>query len=176
MRKPFFNPNIFRNPKKYSTKIPIDKIVADPKASRKGIEHYKQRIVEGHELKPLVVVKHPKQDIFAVLDGHHRFYAQLESGMKETEAAIIAYNSHLAFDLTKGGWLQPSTLFTEKVRMPVNKFRRHFSNYLSVFRNNPKKLFAIKQKMKMKFFSRKAKEGAIKDKPGLSVVGTEPHL
>lgn len=173
MRKPFFNPNIFRNPKKYSQKISIDKIVADPKASRKGIEHYKQKISEGHGLKPLVVVKHPKQDIFAVLDGHHRFYAQLETGMKETEAAIIAYNSNLAFDLTKGGWLQPPSKFTESVRMPFNKFRRHFANYLTTFRNNPKKLFAIKERMKKIHLPKIRKS---KDKPGLSDAGTGQHL
>jgi hypothetical protein len=39
---------------------------------------YQKRIQNGEKIGPLIVVKHPNFDLYAVLDGHHRYYALLE--------------------------------------------------------------------------------------------------
>jgi hypothetical protein len=66
------NFDVFSNPEKYLVQLPIDKIIADSKVSREGVEGYKQRIKDGEKVGLIIVVKHPKFDVYAVLDGHHR--------------------------------------------------------------------------------------------------------
>ena len=82
------NIDVFANPEKYLIRLPIDKIVADTKVSREAINLYKQKIKNGEKLAPLIVVKHPKLDVYAVLDGHHRYYAYLELGKKIVDCAL----------------------------------------------------------------------------------------
>ena len=69
-------------PNKYAICLPIDKLVADTKVSRQGIEIYKQKIAGNQKINPVIVVKHPRNDLYAVLDGHHRYYAYLEMAKK----------------------------------------------------------------------------------------------
>ena len=77
------NMDVFQNPEKYLVRVPIEEIVADTKVSREGVERYKQRIKSGEKIAPVIVVKHPKFEKYAVLDGHHRYYAYLELGKKK---------------------------------------------------------------------------------------------
>ena len=77
--------------------LPIEKIVADTKVSRRIVEFYKRKIVTGETLFAIVVIKNPGKDIYAVLDGHHRYYACLEVGKKEVECAFAGDFSGLVF-------------------------------------------------------------------------------
>jgi eight-cysteine-cluster-containing protein len=137
MRK--FNPEVFINPDKFKQKISIDRIVADPKVSHRGVKRYKKMLAKGENLGTIIVIKHPREDFYAVVDGHHRYYAQLESGIKEINCAIIGNLSSFIFHLTKDGWFQPSKEFTDNVRIPILKFQEHLKQFLKEFLKNPEK-------------------------------------
>jgi hypothetical protein len=138
MRK--INLDVFINPEKYKEKISVDKIVADPKISRIGVKRYRIILSKGKSLGTIIVIKHPREDIYAVLDGHHRFYAQLEYGIKEIECAVVGNFSSFMFYLTKDGWFQPSKEVTEYIRIPILKFREDLDDYLNEFLKDPKKV------------------------------------
>jgi len=55
-RKVQFNPDVFINPIKYSRPLPMEKIVADSKVSREGVEFYKKKIANNEKIKPIIVV------------------------------------------------------------------------------------------------------------------------
>jgi hypothetical protein len=130
------NPNVFIHPSKYAVCLPIEKIVADSKVSRQGIELYKQKIAKGDKLAPIIVVKHPRKDIYAVLDGHHRFYAYKEMGIKSTDCALAGDYSSVIFYLTEHGYFQPSPEFTEGVRQPAIRLHGNLKQYLANFQNS----------------------------------------
>ncbi len=77
------NIDVFSKTEKYLVRLSIEKIVADPKVSPEAIDLYKKKIEKGEKITPIIVVKHPKYDVYAVLDGHHRYYAYLELSKKE---------------------------------------------------------------------------------------------
>ncbi|NLF89436.1 ParB N-terminal domain-containing protein [Candidatus Bathyarchaeota archaeon] len=117
--------------------MPIDKLVADSKVSRQGVEVYKKKISEKQKINPIIVVKHPKKDLYAVLDGHHRYYAYLELNTKEVKCALAGDYSSVLFYLTKNGYFQPSTEFTEGVRQPVIRLHQNLKQFLANFLNKP---------------------------------------
>ena len=133
------NLDVFIHPQKYKHKISVDKIVADPKVSHRGVKTYKEMLAEGKDLGIIIVIKHPRKDIYAVLDGHHRFFAQLESGIKEIDCAVIGNFSSFVFHLTKDGWFQPSKEVTDYLRIPLIKFHNHLKEFLKEFLKNPEK-------------------------------------
>ena len=95
------NIEVFANPEKYLTCPSIEKIIADTKVSTEAIELYKQKIKNGEKIPKLIVAKHPKFDVYAVLDGHHRYYAYLEMGRKKIECALAGDFSIILFYLTE---------------------------------------------------------------------------
>jgi uncharacterized ParB-like nuclease family protein len=101
------NIDVFANPEKYLLRLPIDKIVADTKVSPEAIEMYKQKIKNGEKIAPITVIKHPKFDVYAVLDGHHRYYAFLELGKKKVNCALAGNFSSVIFYMTEHGYFQP---------------------------------------------------------------------
>jgi hypothetical protein len=129
------NADVFVNPDKYAVCLPIEKIVADSKVSRKGIEIYKKEIQENQKINPIIVVKHPRKDLYAVLDGHHRYYAYLELNKKEVDCAIAGDYSSVIFYLTQHGYFQPSPEFTEGVRQPVIQLHQNLKQFLTNFLN-----------------------------------------
>jgi hypothetical protein len=135
MRK--LNLDVFINPDKYKQKISVDKIVTDPKVSRRGIKRYKIILSKGKSLGTIIVIKHPRKDVYAIIDGHHRFYAQLESGFKEVDCAVVGDFSSFMFYLTKDGWFQPSKEVTDYLRIPALKLQKHMKKYLNSFLKNP---------------------------------------
>jgi hypothetical protein len=137
MRK--INLDVFINPEKYKQKIGVEKIVTDPKVSRRGIKRYKIMLSKRKSLGTIIVIKHPRKDIYAVVDGHHRFYAQLESGIKEIDCAVVGDFSSFMFHLTKDGWFQPSKEITEYLRIPTLKLQKELEKYLNEFHKNPEK-------------------------------------
>jgi len=38
------------------------------------VEKYTRKIENGENIDPIIVVKHPKYDVYAVLGGHHRYF------------------------------------------------------------------------------------------------------
>ena len=137
MRK--LNLDVFVNPDKYKQKISVYKIVVDPKVSRRGIKRYKLMVSKGKSLGTIIVIKHPRKDVYAVVDGHHRFYAQLEYGFKEVDCAVVGNFSSFMFYLTKDGWFQPSKEVTEYLRIPALRFKKDLEKYLNKFLKNPEK-------------------------------------
>ena len=149
------NLDIFLCPEKYSTSLPIDKIVADTKVYPDGIKRYKEMLTVGKQLRPIVVVKHPHENLYAVVDGHHRFFAQLEYGRKNIDCAVIPDFTGFMFNLTKDGWFQPHPTFTKHVRAPILDFhqkldqsinrelRQNMKQFLVDFQRNPEKIIKI---------------------------------
>ena len=60
------NVDVFRNPSKYLRRLPIGEIVADTRVYRKGVERYKKKIANGENVPPIIVVKHPTKELYAV--------------------------------------------------------------------------------------------------------------
>jgi len=134
------NVDIFFNPEKYMVRLPIDKVVADTKVYRKGVERYKQKILNGEHLAPIIVVKHPSKDLYAVLDGHHRYYAYLETGEKEICCALAGDYPSIVFYLTENGYFQPHQEITKYIRAPALQLNKDLQKFLSDFLEEPKKL------------------------------------
>ena len=125
--------DIFLNPKKYAVCLPLKKIVADSKVSREGIEIYKEKIRNNEKIDPLIVVKHPRRDIYAVLDGYHRYYAYVEMGKKEIDCALAGDYSSVVFYLTANGYLQPTVQFTKNIRHPAKRLHENLKDFLDEF-------------------------------------------
>lgn len=131
------NADVFINPSKYAVCLPIEKLVADSKVSRQGIDIYKKKIQQNQKINPIIVVKHPRKDLYAVLDGHHRYYAYLELGKKEVDCATAGDYSSVVFYITQHGYLQPTPEFTEGVRQPVIRLHQNLKQFLTNFLNKP---------------------------------------
>lgn len=127
------NVDVFVNPEKYVMCLPVKKIVADSKVSREGVEIYIKKIKNHEKIDPLIVVKHPRKDLYAVLDGHHRYYALVEMGKRKIECALAGDYSSIIFYLTEKGYLQPTAQFTEKIRKPAKKLHENLKAFLDEF-------------------------------------------
>jgi hypothetical protein len=153
------NLDIFLYPEKHSTLLPIGRLVADTKVDPDGVTRYKEQLAAGQQLRPIVVIKHPHKNMYAVIDGHHRFFAQLEYGKKDINCAVIPDFTGFMFNLTKDGWLQPHPILTKHVRIPILEFhqkldqsinrelRRNTKQFLNDFHRHPEKLIEIFQKL-----------------------------
>jgi hypothetical protein len=133
------NIDVFSNPEKYLVTLPTDKIVASPKVSPEGVELYKKKIESGEKLKPVIVLKHPKYDVYAVLDGHHRYYAYLKLGKKEIPCALAGDFSGVFFYLTEHGYFQPNPEAKESIREPEMKLHDDVQQFLKNFLKDPNK-------------------------------------
>ena len=131
------NIDVFANPEKYLMCLPIEKIVADTKVSVEAIELYKQKIRNREKIPPIIVVKHPRFDVYAVLDGHHRYYACLEMGRKEIECALAGDFSSVLFYLTEQGFFQPNLETKGEMRKPVLKLHENLQDFLQNFLKDP---------------------------------------
>ncbi|MFH0748979.1 MAG: ParB/RepB/Spo0J family partition protein [Candidatus Bathyarchaeota archaeon] len=131
------NLDVFVNPSKYLKRLSLEKIVADTKVYRQGVERYKEKIVKGENIAPMIVVKHPIKDVYAVLDGHHRYYAYIELGKKEVECAVAGDFSSVIFYMTQLGLFQPHSEITEHIRVPALQFNENVKQFLSDFLKDP---------------------------------------
>lgn len=120
----------YATPEKFKTNIAIDRIVGDEKIVEDGVSRYKELMEQGEELKPIIVIKHPKKDFYAVLDGHHRYWALRRMGAEEISAVVVDSYTNLGFEMTKRGYFQPSPLFTKYIRIPIKKFTKYISDFL----------------------------------------------
>ena len=128
-----FNPDVFVNPAKYTRPIATKKIVADKKFSRQGVDFYKQKIIKKEKVDPIIVVKHPRKKMYAVLDGHHRYYAYRELRVKYINSAIAGNYSSVIFYLTEHGYFQPSSQVTDHLRQPMKEFNQNLKEFLDKF-------------------------------------------
>ena len=133
------NIDVFANPEKYLVRLPMDKIVADAKVDPEAIEMYKKKIQNGEKIAPLIVVKHPKFDVYAVLDGHHRYYALLELGKKEVECALAGDFSSVVFYMTEQGYFQPKPETKEENQKKMIHLHENLQDFLHNFLKDPKK-------------------------------------
>ncbi len=124
------------NPEKHKELIETELIVADKKVHYEGVQRYKDKIESGQDVGTIVVVKHPKKKLYAVLDGHHRYWAQKELGISKIQCAVVQDLTGILFFFTEEGLLQPTPLFTKYIRIPFEKVK----NYLELFLNDPEKL------------------------------------
>lgn len=133
-------------PEKYCEVLPIEQIVADPKIDSDGVARYKTHIRAGKQLRPIVVVKHPSTTLYAVIDGHHRFFAHLESGQSTIDCAVIPDLTGLLYEFSKEGWFQPPPSVTKYLRRPLFELQSTLKQHLLDFQQNPKKLQQMMQK------------------------------
>ncbi|MFQ6060734.1 MAG: ParB N-terminal domain-containing protein [Thermoplasmata archaeon] len=126
----------YANPEKYEIELPTEKIVADRKIVEDGVSHYHKKIERGQKPRPIIVLKHPREELYAVLDGHHRFWAMVKKGVKNIPSVVVDACTDLGFEMTKKGYFQPSPLFTKHVRIPMKKL----AEYMKTFVWNPQEL------------------------------------
>jgi len=131
------NVDVFRNPSKYLRRLPIGKVVADTRVYREGVERYKEKIAKGDSIPPIIVVKHPTKEVYAVLDGHHRYYAYVEAGREEIDCALAGNVSAVVFHMTEHGVFQPPSGLTEHIRVPAFEFNAKVKQFLSDFSKDP---------------------------------------
>ena len=120
----------YTNPNKYAQLIPTKKIIADLKVDLKGINRIVEQIESGERIKSIVIVKHPKKEYYAVLDGHHRFWAQKILGFNNIECAVIEDFIGLGFHLTKNGLLQPDPKITKYIRIPLKRIYSYINEFI----------------------------------------------
>jgi len=155
-----FKPDVLVNPRKYAKPIAIDKIIADTKVSREGVEYYKKKIKANEPIDPIVVVKHPRLDVYAVLDGHHRYWACKELGKETIDCALAEDYSSVIFYLTEHGYLQPSSETTEHLRLPAKKMHENLKQFLEDFLDEEK----IKQELERRKADSAARNKRLKAK------------
>lgn len=131
------NPDLFINPAKYARPLAVKKIVADQKFSRQGVDFYKQKLMKKERIAPIIVVKHPRKELYAVLDGHHRYYGHRELGLKNISSAQAGDYSSVIFYLTEQGYFQPSSQITDNVRKPAKEFHQNLKEFLDRFFDCP---------------------------------------
>ena len=132
------NIDVFANPEKYLICLPIEKLVADTKVVPEAVEMYKKKIQNGEKIAPLIVIKHPRFDVYAVLDGHHRYYALLETGKKMVNCALAGDFSSVIFYLTEKGFFQPNMETKGEMQKPVIQLHENVQEFLKTFLKDPK--------------------------------------
>ena len=125
------NFEVFLHPGKYIVWLPVDRIVADSKVSPLGVEYYKQRLLSNQDTGPIILLKDPESDLYVVLDGHHRYYANLELGRQEIACAVVGDHSDVLFYLALNGRFQPHGRITDFFRHPLIRFNRQVRQFLS---------------------------------------------
>ena len=102
-----------------------------------GIKKIIKQIKLGKSIKSIVVVKHPKKEYYAVLDGHHRFWALKILGRTTIKCAIVEDYLGLGFYLTKEGIFQPNPKITKYIRIPLKRFNQYIIDFIK----SPEKMF-----------------------------------
>lgn len=121
--------NVFFNPDKHGVNISVKKIIADKKVYREGVERYKNMLKSGRDIGTIVVVKHPEKDLYTVLDGHHRFWALKQMKANVIKCAVIQDPLGVLFNLTKDGYLQPTSELTQHFVVPLKRFEEQLNGF-----------------------------------------------
>jgi hypothetical protein len=134
------NIDVFANPEKYLICLPIEKLVADTKVDPQAIEMYKKKIQNGEKIAPLIVIKHPNLEVYAVLDGHHRYYALLEMSKKMVNCALAGDFSSVIFYMTQHGYFQPKPETKEENQKKIINLHENVQDFLQNFLKDPNKI------------------------------------
>jgi hypothetical protein len=148
---------ILIKPEDFAEPIPVKCIVADKKVYKEGVDHFLKALKAKEDIGTIVVVKHPKKRLYAVLDGHHRFWAQKEFGVKTISCAVIQDYTGLTFELTQKGFYQPSPEFTKNLRAPIKRWGTEMANYLKMFKDDPISMLGDRIENGIKWKKRKKK-------------------
>ncbi len=110
------------DPEKHAQEIPVHRVVSDEKVDEGHVARIGDSGLDPRTMRPIVVIKHPKVEAYAVLDGHHRFHIVQGMGCETIRAAVVDDYVGLGFYLTKKGVFQPTPEFTKYVRVPLKRF------------------------------------------------------
>ncbi len=125
-------------PERHAQDIPVGLVLSDEKVDK----DHATRIGEGGfdplAMRPIVVIKHPKVEAYAVLDGHHRFHIVQTMGSETIRAAVVDDYVGLGFYLTKKGVFQPTAEFTKYIRVPLKRFVWWMTAFLKDPKSIPK--------------------------------------
>jgi len=110
--------------------VVIGKLHISSKVSRKGVDMYKDKLKSGVTLDPVRVVKHPKEERYAVLDGNHKAHAHKEMGFLEIKCVIYRDPFGFLYFLTEQGMLQPPAFITDYFRIPLKRIGDNLRNLL----------------------------------------------
>ncbi len=115
-------------PEEHCVELNVDDIVSDDNVD----DEYAQQLAEHDtsELPPIIVLKHPEKQLYAVLDGHHRLRAARIRKTKTIRAVVVDDYTGLGFDLTRRGMLQPSKEVTRYIRVPLKRFTEQMRSFL----------------------------------------------
>jgi len=144
---PFFNDELVKPtlralakvalaPDEYTRWVNIDQLECDtvihkPKL-RKFVELMKDKKMR---FPPIQAIKHPlwpKVKRYAVLNGHHRYFAYRVLKRKRIQAILVEGGSYgILYELTKRGVFQVNDTYQAVIRNPIEKiFRKKFDpNY-----------------------------------------------
>jgi hypothetical protein len=121
------------DPEKHAKEIPVERVVSDEKVDKDHVARLGKSGLDPTRMRPIVVIKHPKVDAYAVLDGHHRFHIVQGMGEETIRAAVVDDYVGLGFYLTKKGVFQPTPEFTKYIRIPLKRFVW----WMTAFLNDP---------------------------------------
>ncbi len=110
------------DPEKHARDIPVENIVSDDKVDEEHVARIGGGGLDPKTMRPIVIIKHPNEEVYSVLDGHHRFRLIQDMGCETIRAAVVDDYVGLGFFLTKKGAFQPTPEFTKYVRIPVKRF------------------------------------------------------
>ena len=93
---------------------------------------------------------------YAVLDGHHRYYALLELGKKQVDCALAGDFSSLMFYMTEQGYFQPKPETEEENQKKIIHLHENIQDFLQNFLKDPTKAKPPnKKKSNWSFFKEK---------------------
>jgi hypothetical protein len=128
------------DPGKHAQELPIELVVSDEKVDEEHVARIARGGMDPSTMRPIVVIKHPKEQVYSVIDGHHRFSLIRGMGCDTIRAAVVDDYVGLGFYLTKKGVFQPTREFTKYVRVPVKRFIWWTTGFLKDPRSLLKKL------------------------------------
>ena len=118
------------DPNKHAREIPVDRIISDDKVDEDYLDKMKNDVPDPKEMRAIVVIKHPKVEMYSVLDGHHRLRIHRDMGCDTIRAAIVDDYIGLGFYLTKVGAFQPTPAFTKYIRVPLKRWMGQMELFL----------------------------------------------
>lgn len=110
------------DPEKHAQEIPVTRVYTDEKVDAGHATRIGGSGLDPATMRPIVVIKHPSVEAYAVLDGHHRYHIVQCMGRETIRAAVVDDYVGLGFYLTKKGLFQPTPEFTKYVRVPLKRF------------------------------------------------------
>lgn len=65
-------------------------------SSNENVKEMIKKLKNGSELEPIMVIQHPEnEDVYVILDGHHRRFAYEKANKLEIPARIVEYDNIL---------------------------------------------------------------------------------